>query len=244
MTDRRGVLALRAFRTALGPAQPIYGIEAIEWGRDGRTGPSIDAIAARSLVAVRERQERGPYFLGGHSLGGLVAYAMACKLEAAGERVGLLTLLDTVAPESVGWRGKLRARRRELRLLDGPARAALLVRLAFKVGRRALRSVYRAPSAGRSPLLRGFDDPYDIERVEQLLLGYRPAALRAPIVVLSTRDSTMRAGRPTLGWERIAAAPIEVVAVPGAHISVLATPDVDALSAALASLLEREQESA
>src|SRR5256885_14434941 len=92
----------------------------MEWGAAGTSLSSIDAIAARCLAAVRERQDHGPYFLGGHSLGGLVAYAMACKLEAAGEQVGLLALLDTVAPETFSLRGRVRARRRGPPRLDGP----------------------------------------------------------------------------------------------------------------------------
>jgi thioesterase domain-containing protein len=47
---------------------------------------------------VREVQPHGPYLLAGWSLGGVVAYEMARQLEALGERVDLLALIDSYAP--------------------------------------------------------------------------------------------------------------------------------------------------
>lgn len=43
-------------------------------------------------------QPHGPYLLGGFSGGGLTAWEMARQLEAAGETVSLLVLLDTPLP--------------------------------------------------------------------------------------------------------------------------------------------------
>jgi thioesterase domain-containing protein len=43
-------------------------------------------------------QPKGPYLLGGFSGGGLTAWEMARQLEAAGEEVALLVLLDTPLP--------------------------------------------------------------------------------------------------------------------------------------------------
>src|SRR5205823_3737517 len=43
-------------------------------------------------------QPDGPYFLGGWSLGGVVAFEVAQQLTAAGEPVDLLALLDTTLP--------------------------------------------------------------------------------------------------------------------------------------------------
>jgi acetoacetyl-CoA synthetase len=73
----------------------IYGLQAK--GIDGVDAPldRIEDMALYSLDAVRELQPRGPYFLVGFSLGGLVTLEMAQQLIASGEKVGLLAMLDS-----------------------------------------------------------------------------------------------------------------------------------------------------
>jgi amino acid adenylation domain-containing protein len=58
----------------------------------------MDAIAAGYIRAIQTLQPQGPYFLGGWSFGGLVAFEMAQQLTQAGHQVRLLALLDTPAP--------------------------------------------------------------------------------------------------------------------------------------------------
>lgn len=51
------------------------------------------------LAGIRARQPRGPYHLGGWSAGGILAYALAAQLLAAGEAVASLTLIDSPPPD-------------------------------------------------------------------------------------------------------------------------------------------------
>lgn len=69
-------------------------------GLDGRAPlhTSVEEMAEHYLGAVREVQPSGPYLLGGRCLGGLVAYEMARRLEARGEHVPLLVVLDSLGP--------------------------------------------------------------------------------------------------------------------------------------------------
>lgn len=60
--------------------------------------PTVEAIAADRLRAVRAARPRGPYALGGHCYGGLVAFEMARQLRAEGERVEAVVMVDTPAP--------------------------------------------------------------------------------------------------------------------------------------------------
>jgi len=75
--------------------RPIYGMQAR--GIDGIDAPlaSIEERAQFHLDAIRQLQPHGPYFLIGYSLGGLTTLEMAQRLSAAGEKIALLTLLDT-----------------------------------------------------------------------------------------------------------------------------------------------------
>ncbi|ORX92132.1 hypothetical protein K493DRAFT_377413 [Basidiobolus meristosporus CBS 931.73] len=59
---------------------------------------SIEAMAARYLVAIRQVQAEGPYHLHGYSFGGLVAFEAARQLEAEGSEVARVTVIDALAP--------------------------------------------------------------------------------------------------------------------------------------------------
>ncbi|HEY9830742.1 MAG TPA: amino acid adenylation domain-containing protein [Stenomitos sp.] len=83
---------------ALGFDQPFYGLQPL--GLDGEQSPftRIEEMAAHYIEALRQVQPSGPYFLGGWSFGGLVAFEMAQQLLDAGHQVALLAILDTLAP--------------------------------------------------------------------------------------------------------------------------------------------------
>jgi thioesterase domain-containing protein len=54
------------------------------------------------LKYVRQIQQSGPYFLGGYSAGGLVAFEMARLLQQSGEKVDLIVLFDSyLHPQSL-----------------------------------------------------------------------------------------------------------------------------------------------
>ncbi|MGE0415883.1 MAG: SDR family NAD(P)-dependent oxidoreductase, partial [Acetobacteraceae bacterium] len=76
----------------------VYGLEAV--GLDGDTDPlpTVEAMAAHYVAAVRRTQPEGPYVLGGYSAGGAIAYEMARQMAEAGLPVQRLVLLDANAP--------------------------------------------------------------------------------------------------------------------------------------------------
>ncbi|MEH2434859.1 MAG: amino acid adenylation domain-containing protein [Nostoc sp.] len=81
----------------LGENQPLYGLQPI--GIDGKTPLNrIEDMATHYIEALRSVQPKGPYFIGGWSFGGWVAFEMAQQLQNSGEEVALLAVLDTVAP--------------------------------------------------------------------------------------------------------------------------------------------------
>jgi thioesterase domain-containing protein len=74
----------------------VYGIQAV--GLDRKRTPSRDVheMAARYVKEIRSIQREGPYFLGGHCMGGLLALEIASQLELQGADVGLLMASDTL----------------------------------------------------------------------------------------------------------------------------------------------------
>jgi len=74
---------------------PIYGLQS-QGLRGGVTLPgSIEEIASDYLAKIRRIQPEGPYRLLGWSLGGLIGHAIAAQLEAQGQRVELLGMMDS-----------------------------------------------------------------------------------------------------------------------------------------------------
>ncbi|SMR63496.1 unnamed protein product [Zymoseptoria tritici ST99CH_1A5] len=58
----------------------------------------IEVSSLIYLAEIRRRQPKGPYIIGGWSAGGVIAYAVAQALLAAGEKVEKLLLLDSPCP--------------------------------------------------------------------------------------------------------------------------------------------------
>jgi thioesterase domain-containing protein len=75
---------------------PVFAIEAR--GLDGSSDPdtSVEEMAKHYLTRIKTVQAAGPYFLLGHSFGGLVALEMALSLTEAKETVASLIMLDCV----------------------------------------------------------------------------------------------------------------------------------------------------
>jgi thioesterase domain-containing protein len=90
-------LALELFQTgrAINYAGPIYAIQPRGFGDNERVYDTIDEMVDHYLEVIREVQPHGPYLLSGYSIGGFVAVEMARKLEAAGEPVPFVGLLDS-----------------------------------------------------------------------------------------------------------------------------------------------------
>lgn len=80
-----------------GPEQSVYGIESQGLDNDAPPYTDLVAMAANYVEIIREIQPQGPYYLLGHSMGGNIAWEMACQLQLQGQTVGLLALFDAKA---------------------------------------------------------------------------------------------------------------------------------------------------
>ncbi len=92
------VLCYRDLVAAMDPGRPVYGLQACGFAAEQAPLATLPEMARSYVKALRQVQAQGPYLLGGWSMGGLVAHAMASELEAAGEEVALLMLIDSALP--------------------------------------------------------------------------------------------------------------------------------------------------
>jgi amino acid adenylation domain-containing protein len=139
--------------------------------------PTVEAIAADRLRAVRAARPRGPYVLGGHCYGGLIALEMARQLQAEGERVEAVVMVDTPAP-GFGLRALHGASRMlgRLRGLSPAERDRLFMRIDQSCERLVSRVHYYQ---GRFRVFRGLSGGAQAEFVTRKLVTAARGAARA-----------------------------------------------------------------
>ncbi|MDC0720415.1 non-ribosomal peptide synthetase/type I polyketide synthase [Nannocystis bainbridge] len=81
----------------LEPSLHVIGVRASGMEPGEPVFDRLDPLLDRLLDEVRACQPHGPYLLGGHSAGGVLAFELARRLLAAGERVENIVMLDTAS---------------------------------------------------------------------------------------------------------------------------------------------------
>ena len=211
---------------ALDPDQPIIGLQAR--GVYGREQPRrrIEDIAADCVRALRGHQAQGPYLIAGYSSAGIVAFEIARQLESAGEKVGLLALIDSFSPRAKRKRSLVQAtagmlRRLQLRLVQERAYHAILHWTGLS-HRRRLGSVGEA------------------QRWAYWSYRARPYAGAACLFVANA--SLEMVHEPSLGWEQLVQGGLHVHRLPGGHSSIMQAPLVAELAAMFQAELDRATE--
>jgi amino acid adenylation domain-containing protein len=207
----------------LAPDHPFYGLQS--QGLDGKhvCHTRIEDMAAHYLEEISTVQAKGPYRLGGFSLGGLVAYEMACQLRARGEEVGLLVLFDTYASNPKPVNESL------FDLVRHPAWAQLR-RLPGALRRKVRRTIrmWRLPKNLKKVM------STNAHAAEQYRL--RPYGGKATL--LRAGDTWRVSEDPRGGWEQLVGT-LETIEVPGGHMDILREPHVGRLAECLKSCIDR-----
>ncbi|WP_190078552.1 condensation domain-containing protein, partial [Streptomyces daghestanicus] len=188
---------------------PVYGVQA-----RGLAGPeplpkTIDEMAADYIEQIRGVQPHGPYRLLGWSLGGVVAQAIACRLQDAGEEVELLALLDAYPLRDVG----------EIAGEDESVLGPDDGRATWGEGQAGKDS--RAMEV-RGPLLENMREV--IKNTVGLIRDHRPAVFRGDLLVFVATDrktETLLATEAVASWRPYVAGDIETHEVLAAHEDML-----------------------
>ncbi|MFI9585695.1 amino acid adenylation domain-containing protein [Streptomyces sp. NPDC052236] len=78
----------------IGAEIPVYGLQARGLASPDDLPRTIEEVADDCITHMMRVQPQGPYRLMGHSFGGIVAHAMAARLQDRGQQVALLVCLD------------------------------------------------------------------------------------------------------------------------------------------------------
>ena len=232
------VLNLRHMAQLIGKDRPFYGLQARGLFGDAKPHDDFTEAARDYLEEMREVHPGGPWLLGGFSGGGLIAWEMARQLEAAGEVVAGVVLLDTPQPlaPQVTRGDALRAR------LQGLMRGGLGYLREWQAEKAAYRDQLAREGGGESEgqhqnraieaAFRAALPRYRVERREGPVLLYRPAP--DPMWQVGGRmiAHTRHYIYPDNLWTPFAPG-LEIIEVPGDHDSMVLEPNVRALAADL-----------
>jgi len=211
----------------------VYGVQAPGLSDPASTAASLGDLVDDYTARIRAAQPTGPYRLAGWSMGGVVAFEIARRLELAGAEVRLLALLDAPfaipdagptaesqlagmfladATHSLGWDPADR---------PDPAASTAAEQLAWLAGR--LRGDRDGGSDGAvAARLRHRFDVFGAHI--RMLTGYQPTAptVQAPTLIISADDSPNSSARAH--WPRVLGGPVCTLRVDGDHYTFLRPP--------------------
>jgi thioesterase domain-containing protein len=231
---------------------PLYGLAADGFLPGETPLHDVGDMAARYLQAIRDVQPRGPYRLAGWSAGGTIAYEMACRLEAAGEAVSFLGMIDThysqresavnrhATADAPSARDLIDALAAAAQTLDARTQEQLAIAAAGADLDAMLAACQQAgmfpPGADMATLHRHLGVRYAIyAALCRYVPSVVPATPKAITLFTATGDCS---GDISLGWRDFTGERLDVVAVSGGHYSVMQAPHIAGLGAALSRSLE------
>jgi amino acid adenylation domain-containing protein len=229
----------------LGAQVPVYGLQAK--GLDGKSDPhnDLEQMAADYVEHVRRMQPEGPYLLGGHSFGGVVAFEMSRQLHDMGQQVALLALFDSAIPSLKGIEYPVEEKRNE----DAHTLAGMITAIEGFMGRRIdvsyedlhqlstddqIEYIVEALKRIDAPMFGGGPEVFrvllKVNRAHlQAKRNYRARVSPVPITLFRAQDAHTDSDE-SLGWSAVSEYPVQVLWTPGDHVSMMAEPNVESLA--------------
>jgi non-ribosomal peptide synthetase component F/thioesterase domain-containing protein len=239
----------------LGADQPVYGLRL----EDTTQFPSpyrFEDIAAYHIESLRMAQPKGPYYLGGWCLAGVLAFEMARQLEAQAEEVALVALFDAANPAYLRRfsRMEVAVRRSLFWLQKGKLHfhrmRQLGLRAAWEYLGERVESVHQNLRLAR--LRRNYQSSVGkTEKLSEELRGanavvylaaqaFKPGPYSGRVALFRSGLEPMSLHRDTtLGWKDVATRMV-VEEVPGDHREIFDEPAVRVLAAQLNEQLGHE----
>jgi thioesterase domain-containing protein len=242
------VLCYAQLAARLGDDQPFFAFRAPGLDEGEEPLATVGALAETYLAHLRARQPQGPYLLGGWSMGGVVAWEMARRLEESGEEVPLVALLDSHADSGpdVDEPSLLAAFARDLGLRWDGLEDEEVRRLAAVTAEERLSSqLARAQEEALLP------PDVDLVRLERLyrafashsraLAAHAPRAATARLLLVRAEESARKAASDDLGWGPLAIGGLEAHTVPGDHFAVVREPNTRRVAELLRQAADRAE---
>jgi acyl transferase domain-containing protein/thioesterase domain-containing protein/acyl carrier protein len=229
------VLNFRALAGYLDPRIPFVGVRAL--GSDGGidVDTTIPAMATRYVEALRKRQPHGPYRLAGYSGGGVIAFEMAQQFLAAGEEVGDLVFLDSLAPQIARHRMTLTQKLWAARHWDVEFALGWFQRRGKKQGARDAAAEISLLLASGAPLPDELIGPRMTEVYARAQWHYEPAPYGGAVTIFKARKAQtlfLHAG-PQLGWQGILTGKVALHSINCDHFTMMSGDSIAEIGALL-----------
>jgi len=252
------VLIFHPLSVHLGREQPVFGLETPGVDGDAAVPASVAAHAEQLLQDLRRHRLRGPYRLAGYSSGGKVAFELARRLEAAGETVTALVILDTSPDADPVQLAELKAQSEidwTWQMVDA-VEAIYGVDLGLdRVDLAVAEPVYIRRQLAERAAAMGLLSATEVALWEATFAVMRQANLNhvaapcdgmldCPILLFRAEEQLAGAQdatqdpREDWGWQARTRRPVVVQWVPGNHSNMLMEPHVQTLAEALRRYLE------
>ncbi|MEH2438424.1 MAG: amino acid adenylation domain-containing protein [Nostoc sp.] len=238
----------------LGEDYPFYALEDIPKEEEPEI-ISVEETAARYLQEIRQVQPNGPYFLGGHCYGGVIAFEMAQQLQRQGQTVGLLVVIDAILPEITIKPGEDDDAKFLLRMAESIKTSN---NIDFSLPFEELQNLpvdeqfhlvnEKANFIFSDTEIQDFLSYYKLFKVHvQAMRDYVPqiyphsmTLLRATEKIIHDFESPeFHTDDPFLGWGKCCSQPIQVIEVSGDHFSMLVEPHIQVLTRQLRICIDR-----
>ncbi len=241
------VLCYRDLSERLGPDQPIYGLQAVGLYGEQPPDTSVEAMAARYIAALQAQHPHGPYLLAGWSLGGVVAFEMACQLQAQGHTIAALILIDSrlVRPDEPELTDLLllHAFAQHLGVAEEHLVALGNELAACPAEERVATALHTLQHQGLLPAdlsLAQISARFAVFQAHvRAARQYVPRSFAGAISLMQAQDGTAAdGGRIAERWASLSTGGITIHTVPGNHFSILRSPHVSLLSTRVQECLE------
>jgi len=247
---------LRTLAKKVNPEQPFLGLQLPDTDSLPKQYTLSD-VAAHPIATIREIQPEGPYYLGGWSASGLVAYEISQQLRSQGQEVALLVLFDVLNTASVrgssviatlladavqlAWELKYHAEKLGRAGLRGAGSylGELLEGLYLKARRGLWLFGYVAQARTGKRMAVAPRDP--VKAMYVASMRYTPQPYEGRVVLFrSTEQLGGRFRERELGWSKLIHR-LEIYDIPGDHNDIFREPSVGQMAKKLdACLLEAQ----
>jgi aspartate racemase len=235
----------------VGDDQPFYGLQPREAENGLVYHTEIEAMAADYVRAIRALQPTGPYWLIGWSMGGVIAFEMACQLRQQGQQVALLALIDAAPPEveypEFTWGLLLSTFASDLGLtFENLSRS--IQEMAALPQMTQLRQVWmdtkRAGVVPSDMTFVEFRKLFDTFKVNaHTVRRYRPGAFDGRITLFSAAQdhNGRRVSEPRFlkEWTKLTTHGVDAQIIPGDHFAMIRQPHVNVLAERLQNCIQQ-----
>ena len=228
----------------LGNDQPIYVLRGRQLSPDRLPFPQVKEVVAQYVHDIYDIQPEGPYSLAGFSFEGVVALETARLIGENGDDVPLVGLIDTWRP---GHRPESQPRgeetgnevrdtenrgiiRRSRRTVGKPVYSFL-----DKTFRSSIYKIFQL--TGRPVPSRLQDIDWVRHRALAMGIGYKKHPYPGRVTLFRATERQRSIAADDLGWGEIVQKGVEIIDVPGNHITMIREPNLQVLVSNLAECL-------